>query len=242
MLSGQEFSELIRSRRSIRDFLPTPIPDELLQRVLDDAKWAPSWTNTQPYYLVVASGALRESISADYLKKFDDSLPFQQRARFSKLKMLITGKGRPDGDFNTNRPYPDELKIYSRKTGFGLYGILGIERKDYAARAAAFRRNFDFFGAPTEIFIFVHEGLGEFAIQDAGIMAQTLMLSAHANGLGTCAQGAIPTWVSPVRNHVSVPPEYKLILGIAIGYPSEHKVNTFNPGRRDIDSAPKENK
>ena len=51
-------SALIRSRRSVRDFLPRPIAQDVLDAVLDDASWAPSWSNTQPYRVAVASGAL----------------------------------------------------------------------------------------------------------------------------------------------------------------------------------------
>ena len=85
-ISGDEFSEFVKSRRSIRDFKPDPIPDEILNRILDDAKWAPSWTNTQPYFLAIASGEKKDRIKAAYLKKYDESLPIQRREKFSKLK------------------------------------------------------------------------------------------------------------------------------------------------------------
>jgi nitroreductase len=94
------------------------------------------------------------------------------------------------------------------------------------------RKNFEFFGAPVAIFVFVHSGLREFSVLDAGIFMQSLMLSAHAHGLGTCAQGALATWVGPVKAAFEVPPGYKLIAGLSIGYPSNAHVNHFNPGRR----------
>ncbi len=234
-ISGEQFSEFVKSRRSIRDFKSDPIPDEIFNRILEDAKWSPSWTNTQPYFLAIATGAKKDRIVSAYLKKFDESLPIQRREKFAKLKAFITRKGLRDGDFDTTRPYPDSLVPYRRATGFGLYGLLGIKRNDYEARFAHFRKNYEFFGAPTVIFVFVHSGLHEFSIQDAGILEQTIMLSAHANGLGTCAQGSIATWASPVKAEFEIPKDYKLISGIAIGYPSDDKVNTFNPGRREID-------
>jgi len=95
------------------------------------------------------------------------------------------------------------------------------------------RKNFEFFGAPTAVFVFVHSGLREFSVLDPAIFVQTLMLSAHAHGLGTCAQGALATWAGPVRNAFDVPKQYKLICGVSMGYPSDHAVNTFNPGRGD---------
>ena len=234
-ISGEEFSEFIKSRRTIRDFKPDPIDPALLEKVLEDAAWAPSWKNAQPYFLAIASGEKKDRIKKAYLKKFDETLPIQRRKKFAKLKALITRKGLPDGDYKTTNELPPELMEYARKTGFGLYGLIGIDRRDYEARFAQFRRNFEFFGAPTVIFVFAHGALGEFGIQDAGIMEQTLMLSAHAHGLGTCPQGALATWLSPIKAEFEIPEGYKLVLGISIGYPTENKINTFNPGRRPID-------
>ena len=115
------------------------------------------------------------------------------------LKLLLTRRGLPDGDFATTFKYPDDLQPTRQATGFGLYKLLGIERKDYVARNTQMRRNFEFFGAPTVIFVFVHGGLHEFAVLDAGIYLQTLMLSAQSHGLATCSQGALATWGGPVR-------------------------------------------
>ena len=93
------------------------------------------------------------------------------------------------------------------------------------------RKNFEFFGAPSAIFVWVHSGLREFSVLDAGIFVQTLLLSAHAHGLGTCAQGALATWAGPVRQAFEVPAPYKLICGVSIGYASGHAVNQYDPGR-----------
>jgi len=49
------------------------------------------------------------------------------------------------------------------------------------------------------LFLFVHRGLREFSVLGTGIYLQTLMLSAQAHGLATCAQGAKATWAGPVR-------------------------------------------
>lgn len=73
-----------------------------------------------------------------------------------------------------------------------------------------------------------------FSVLDAGIWLQTLMLSAHAHGLATCAQGALATWAGPLREAFEIPPGYKLICGVSLGYASSHPVNQFNPGRASV--------
>jgi nitroreductase len=224
-------SALIRSRRSVRDFLPRPVPQDVLDAVLDDARWAPSWSNTQPYRIAVASGALRDELAVELCGLFDRGVAAQRGGALAKLRLLLTRRGLPDGDFATTFTYPDDLQPRRRETGRGLYELLGIDRDDTVARDRQMRRNFEFFGAPTALILFVHEGLREFAVLDAGVYLQTLMLSAHARGLATCAQGALATWAGPVRAAFDIPAPYRLICGVSIGYASTHAVNGFNPGR-----------
>ena len=226
-------SQLIRTRRSVRDFLPQAIPEKLLTEVLADANWSPSWSNTQPYRIAIASGAVRAKISSELCTLFDLGRAAQNGGALGKLRLLLTRRGLPDGDFSTQFTYPEDLQPKRRATGAGLYEVLGIGRKDIAARDKQMRRNFEFFGAPTVIFLFAHKGLHEFSILDAGIFLNTLMLSAHAHGLATCAQGALATWASPIRSEFKIPEPYQLICGLSIGYASESAVNNFNPGRSD---------
>ena len=226
-------SQLIRTRRSVRDFLPQAISEKLLTEVLADANWSPSWSNTQPYRIAIASGAVRAKISSELCSLFDLGMAAQNGGALGKLRLLLTRRGLPDGDFSTQFTYPEDLQPKRRATGAGLYEALGIGRKDIAARDKQMRRNFEFFGAPTVIFLFAHKGLHEFSILDAGIFLNTLMLSAHAHGLATCAQGALATWASPIRSEFKIPEPYQLICGLSIGYASESAINNFNPGRSD---------
>ncbi|MBM4082403.1 MAG: nitroreductase, partial [Planctomycetes bacterium] len=52
-----DFTEVIRTRRSIRAYGPDPVPDEVLRRVLDGARMAPSANNIQPWHFVVVRDA-----------------------------------------------------------------------------------------------------------------------------------------------------------------------------------------
>lgn len=227
-------SELLRSRRSVRDFRPDAIPAGVLDAILADANWAPSWSNTQPYRIAIASGELKDRLARELTARYDAGARALAGGTLGKLKAFLTRDGLPDGDFKVHFDYPAELLPRRRATGFGLYELLGIDRKDHAARNAQMRRNFEFFGAPTAIFIFVHRGLHEYAVFDAGIFLQSLMLSAEAHGLATCAQGALATWAGPVKAAFDVPQDYKLICGLSLGYSSDHAVNGFNPGRGEV--------
>ncbi|MCE2725081.1 MAG: nitroreductase family protein [Burkholderiales bacterium] len=189
--AADHLSALIRQRRSVRDFRRTPIPNEVLYAVLDDANWSPSWSNTQPYRIAIASGPVRDQLAAEFTARFDAGMKAIAGGIFGKLRAFITRQGLPDGDVKVDFEYPEDLLERRRATGFGLYKLLGIERDDRAARNAQMRRNFEFFGAPTVVFVFVHKGLREFSALDAGIFLQTFMLSAEAHGLISCELGIV---------------------------------------------------
>lgn len=228
------FSELLRARRSVRAFRADPISPELFDTVLADANWSPSWSNTQPFRIAIATGALKDQLATELATHFDASARALAGGWRGKLTALVTRKGLPDGDFKVHFAYPADLIPRRRATGFGLYKLLGIDRNDMAARNAQMRKNFTFFGAPTAIFIFVHRDLHEYAVLDAGIFLQSLMLSAEAHGLATCAQGALATYAGPVRAAFDVPAPYKLICGLSIGYAADDPVNQYNPGRGEV--------
>ncbi len=233
-ITPEQWQEFVASRRTTRDFLGKPVPDELIDQLLTDAMTAPSWSNTRPYLVGIATGGKRDRISKELLRRWDAAGRALRGGLLGKAKLLITRTGLPTSDYKVFRPYPKELVPRQQRVGAELYGLLGIKRDDQTARQAQWARNYEFFGAPVELFIFTHSGLGEYSVSDAGLFMQNLMLSAHARGLGSCAQGAVALWADPIRKEFNIPRGYKLLCGIAIGYPSDHKVNSFKAERLDI--------
>jgi len=233
----EAFSRLVRDRYSVRDFLPDPIPVEVLAAILEDARYAPSWSNTRPYCLAIATGERKERLREAYLRAFDASLGIQHRKPLAVLAGVLLRKGWPDGDFKTWGRYPPGLRERSVKVGVGLYRHLGIPRGDRAARDAQARSNCEFFGAPTVLWVLVHEALLPFSAHDAGLMVQTLMLSATAHGVGSCALGVLATWRHPIDAEFEIPKHYKLVTGLALGYPSTAGVNDFRAEHPPIDVA-----
>ena len=48
-----QLSEVIRRRRSVRNYKPDPVSDEVINKIIEAAKWAPSGNNSQPWEIVV---------------------------------------------------------------------------------------------------------------------------------------------------------------------------------------------
>ena len=60
--------KIIRERRSIRVFKPDPVPDELIQKILEAGRWAPSGANGQPWELVVVRDKEKRGKLAEILQ------------------------------------------------------------------------------------------------------------------------------------------------------------------------------
>jgi nitroreductase len=226
-------SEFLASRRSTRDFLPTPIPQEILDQILTDSLTAPSWSNTRPFKVAIATGEVKDRISNEFLSRWGVLSQIMRKGIKNKLRLIYSRYGLPTSNRTIVKPYVAELRPRAQRVGKELYELFGVKRGDRAARDAQWAKNYSFFGAPVELFIYIHKSLHVYAASDAGLMMENLMLSAHAHGLGTCAQGAVNIWDDVVRKEFEISKDYRLLCGLAIGYPSNSPVNSFKADRID---------
>lgn len=213
-----DFDDLLAKRYSVRAYLDKPVPPEILDKVLDQARHCASWSNTRGYLLAVATGERLESIRAEYLSRSEDAFEMLRGQTHAFLR-AARHHNLPNADFKTWRKYPPELRARQVANGKRFYTHLGIKRGDTSARLRETRRNLGLFGAPVGIFVFVHRKMLPFSAQDAGLMLGTLMLAAANQGLGSVAIGTLATWRRPVDKVFVIPPDYALITGLALGYP-----------------------
>ena len=209
-------SDAVAQRKSIRDFLDTPISSELVKSLLIKASRAASGGNLQPWKIYVLNG-----------KSMDDFLIFQQA--WDKPE-------QPAYDI-----YPPKLKEPYRTSRFELgeqmYALLGIPREDKDARIAQVMKNFEFFGAPCAFFCFVDRQMGPPQWSDLGMFLQTFMLLAQEAGLDTCAQEAWSMKHDSVSKFLQSGDEDILFCGMCIGKKNENAVvNALNSERRPLDT------
>jgi len=72
-----EYTDLIRSRESIRNYDPSrPVPKEILEKILDAGRVAPSACNIQPWkFLVISSSPLIEKVKESYNREWFKDAP-----------------------------------------------------------------------------------------------------------------------------------------------------------------------
>ncbi|MDP6705193.1 MAG: nitroreductase [Alphaproteobacteria bacterium] len=193
--------EAILSRRSVRGFLPKPVPRPTVAEILEVATRAPSGTNIQPWQVYACSGAVRDALVAEVVALFEANSP-AHRAETESY---------PDG-------LPEPYRGRRRKVGWDLYSLLGVEKGDREAGRRQHANNFRFFGAPVGLFFFVDRVIESGSRLDYGMFIENVMLAARGRGLDTCPQAAWRRFHEPVRRHLGVPGDLALVCGMSLGY------------------------
>ena len=228
-------TEFFAARRSLRDFRPDPVPGELVERIISDALLAPSWSNTRPYRVAIATGHIRDEISAELSARWDKLGAIRFGSFRHKVGAVVSGKAFPRSDFRVPLTNPGDLQPRRVALARKLFHHVGLERGDGAGRQREIGRNFDFFGAPVALFVFARSRMGVYSSLDAGFFAENLLLSAANRGVGACAQGFLAVWSQPVRKRFDIPRGYKLLFGISLGYPTDAPVNDFRPPETSVE-------
>ena len=211
----------ITSRRSIRAFLPTPVPRATIEALLQVAARAPSGTNTQPWRVYVLTGAARDTLAARLCAAYDD--PAERARHVEEYAYYPT---------EWVSPYIDRR----RKVGWDLYGLLGIAKSDKAGMHAQHRRNYEFFGAPVGLMFTMDRVMRQGSWLDFGMFLQNIMVAARGRGLDTCPQAAFTQFHRIITEHVGAGPEEQLVCGMSLGHADPAAVeNTLVTEREPVE-------
>lgn len=208
-----EAIDCIKTRMSIRKFKPQPVPRDLLLEVISTAQWSPSYKNTQPWQVMIVSGARKEALSN------------------MMVELLESGRENcPDLPAPAAWPEAEEARIAAlfkkRKE------LTGIDLADPAMVIKAKKANFNFYGAPHAVYLYQEASLPLWSLFDLGMFAQSLMLAAHAKGLGTVPQAFATDYAQEIKKFLSIPASKRLVLGFSVGYPEmASPVNSFRTER-----------
>jgi len=210
--------DAIAGRRSVRGFLPDPVPQATLRAILQVAARAPSGTNSQPWLVTVVTGAARD--------------------RVSEAVLAAARAGERSEEYAyAPHPWHEPFIARRRKVGFDLYALMGVRRDDMPARAEAGLRNFTFFGAPVGLFFTMDRRLLYGSWLDCGMFMQNVMIAARAHGLETCPQQAWCSYGRTVRQALAIPEDQLLLSGMALGYEDPGvPANKLVTEREDVDA------
>lgn len=218
-----ETERVILRRRSVRMYKKKKVPRELVARVIEAGRFAPSAGNNQPWKFVVIDDA--------------DSLALINE-RCKKALKIVTwltlphpwGKKKTPGDKSAS------LKAWQQAL-LPLLVTLKTGEVEPRARgginAAASDPDYDiFFGAPCLILLLADKrGIGDIDL-DIGICGQNMVLAAHSLGLGTCyvSLAKAITFFKDLKKSLGIEEPFKIVTSLTLGWP---KGGIDNPVARE---------
>jgi len=207
--------QTLEARHSCRAFLPHPVPDTVITKIVTAARRVPSWCNAQPWQVTITRGAATHRFR-------------------TMLKQHITNGTPPAPDLSWPTGYTGDHATRRRACGFQLYDAAGIEKSDRDARRAQMLRNYDLFDAPHVAIVHSPVELGPYGAMDTGGFVTAFTLTATSLGVASIAQAAIAAYAPQVRDHLSIPDNRLVLCAISFGYAdADAPVNQFRTARAD---------
>jgi nitroreductase len=208
--------DLLTTRWSCRAFQSREVPKPVIDRILTLAQKSASWCNTQPWQVIVTSGAGTE--------RFRTALCDHDR------------ENSADFDFPAPLEYTGVYRKRRRVTGWQLYDAVGVKRGDRVASARQAFENFRLFGAPHVAILTTDAEQGVYGAVDTGLYIGTFLLATTSLGVASIPQAAVASHSPLVRKHFRIPDDRKVLVGISFGYPDvDHPANSYRTYRAPLE-------
>jgi nitroreductase len=111
--------EAIKGRRSVRRYLPREVEEEKLREILEAARWAPSWANTQCWeFIVVKDPSTKEKLS----ETLPPGNPAREAVRTAPAVVVACGRTGVSG-FYKGVPVTDKGDFYLFDVALALQNL-----------------------------------------------------------------------------------------------------------------------
>ena len=97
--------ECIKGRRSVREFKDTPVSKEVLESVIDTARFAPSWKNTQISRYVALTGDSKKALADTAFEAWIGNANIVNNAPMVIVQTFVKNRSgfERDGSFSTSK-------------------------------------------------------------------------------------------------------------------------------------------
>ncbi len=211
--------EALKLRKSTRAFLDKEVSIETINKVLENAKHAPSGVNTQPWQVAVLTGKSKNTLCDKIESTFRAGTKSNMDYQYYPLK------------------WEDKYKDRRKECGLLMYSTLNISRDDKQKQIDQWAQNYQSFGAPMLLIFLIDKILEKGSFLDYGMFIQSTMLSAVEEGLGVCPQASIAEYPDIIREELGYSEEKLVLCGLAVGYEDKNNIiNSYRTPRENIDT------
>jgi nitroreductase len=209
MDSKYNFKELMTQRHSTRKFQSKEIPKDVLKDIISTSLLTPSWTNSQPWKIYVASGKPLDEVKKEWLSKFNNKvtgypdIPVAHRNEFREISQKNMG---------------DLIKTFKE---FSKADIMDF--------------NYIMFNAPTVIYLTLAKGNSKWSVYDMGALSMSIMLAAKDRGIDSIPATSVVLFPDVLRKILKIPETEDIIVGIALGYEEKCVANDYRASKLKLE-------
>lgn len=212
MASKYNFKELMKERHSCRKFLSKEIPQETLKEIISISLMSPSWCNSQPWTIYVASGKTLEEIRKEWI---------------SKSKSKIKGYADIEPGHRTN------FGERSQGTMAKFFKSWEILPNPNGAEEA----NWDMFNAPTVVYLTLPKGHTKYSVLDLGGIEMSIMLAAKDYGVDSIPAYTTIMYPDVLRKNLKISEKEDIVIGVALGYEEKCLINEHRSEKLTLEEA-----
>jgi nitroreductase len=200
MIDLERLTELIKTRRSVRNFQNKPVPEDLLLKALELATWAPNGGNQQAWkFLIVSNKGLIE-----------------------KMADAVKGKTELMSSWPEAKQFGDTVARWRRTSDFfrGAPACIAVLMGRYSSVADQILRARGESDAVARE-IRSYRQVGSSGLQSAAAAITYLLLLLHYFGLGATWMAGPLQAKEEIEQLLGVQPEWHFVALIPVGFPAE---------------------
>lgn len=206
--------DAMAKRRSMRHFSNQKIDAELLKTIVNQAQRAPSWENSQPWKVYIATGKTLEAIKAKHQQHIAD---------------------KAEGWAEIVPPQANDWAAYPKNNIDNLFKELAQALGEDGLKEFG-ELNAKLFNASATVYITVPKNATPYSIYDAGGFGYALLLAAYGQGIGSVPAYELIRYPNDIRAHFDISDDEAILIGIALGYPEDDKINDIRTARNTMET------
>lgn len=208
-----EFNDLMKKRHSSRDFKKEEISEEVLRNIVKVAGMSPSWENSQPWNVYIATGKTLEKIRTEWLAENDKK---------------IKGSADMNPGHRTNFSQRGQKNMADFMDEIGRFN--DDEDPEYF-----FHTQHVLFNSPAVVYLTLPKNYTSWSVYDLGGFGMSLLLAAADNRIDSIPAYELVKYPYILRDNLPIPEDEDIIMGIALGHESDEHINTYESPRLDLD-------
>lgn len=207
-----EFYDTVKNRHSLREFNKKPVSDEDIKKIVELAQNAPSWANSQPWKVYVATDKSLKKIKEQYKDR-------------SNPRVF----GTPDFDKKRRTEWAEIQQKNMQHFTASVDEFMGEQRPIFN------NAQIDLFHATAVMYLTIPKDSPAWSLFDLGGFQENILLAATDMGIATIPAYEFVKYPDIVRENIDIPDDEAISLGIGLGYPSKSIVNDFRTDRVPVD-------